>query len=67
MSKHTKLQVMIGEALDRHPDSSDVTKVIEVTAEWFEILLENMGVQPSSIPTLLRWQYQQGELLYGDD
>ena len=67
MPKHTRLQVMIGEALDRHPDSADVTKVIETTAEWFEILLESMGVQPSSIPTLLRWQYQQGELLYGDD
>lgn len=67
MSKHTKLQVMVGEALDYAPDSPKVTAVIEATAEWFEFLFENMGVQPSSIPCLLRWQYQQGELFYGDD
>jgi len=67
MGKHTKLQIMVGEALDYAPDSPKVTAVIDATAEWFEVLLENMGVQPSSIPTLLRWQYQQGELLYPDD
>jgi hypothetical protein len=65
MSKYTKLQTLIGGALDRQPDSSDVTAVIEATAEWFELLLENMGIQPSSIPTLLRWQYLQGELIDG--
>jgi archaellum component FlaD/FlaE len=54
MSKHTKLQVMVGEALDYAPDSPKVTAAIEATAEWFEFLLENMGVQPSSIPCLLR-------------
>ena len=61
MSKHTKLQIMLGEALDRHPESSDVTAVIDATAAWFEIVLENIGVQPSAIPCLLRWQYLQGE------
>ena len=63
--KYTKLQVMMGDALDRQPDSTDVTNAIEVTAAWFEILLKEMGVQPSSIPTLLRWQYLQCQ--YVDD
>ncbi len=67
MAKHTKLQVMIGEALGQDPESSDVTKVIEATAQWFELLLETIGVQPNSIPPLLRWQFLQGELLYPDD
>ena len=67
MPKHTRLQVMIGEALDYAPDSPKVTAVIEATAEWFELLLETMGVQPNSIPHLLRWQFLQGQLLYPDD
>ncbi len=67
MPKQTRLQVMIGEALGQDPESSDVTKVIEATAQWFELLLETIGVQPNSIPHLLRWQFLQGELLYPDD
>lgn len=58
---YTKLQLMLGEALDREPDSLDVTAVIDTTAKWFEYLLEQMGVQPSCIPTLLRWQYLHHE------
>jgi hypothetical protein len=58
---------MVGEALDYAPNSPKVTAAIDATAAWFEFLLENIGVQPSSIPTLLRWQYQQGELLYPDN
>jgi predicted ATP-dependent Lon-type protease len=57
MSKFTKLQEMLAEALDREPDSSDVIEVIDTMAEWFEILLEDIGVEPASIPSLLRWQY----------
>jgi len=57
MSEFTKLQEMLGEALDREPNSSDVTAVINAMAEWFELLLENMGIEPASIPVLLRWQY----------
>jgi hypothetical protein len=63
MSKHTKLQIMLGEALDRHPESSDVTAVIDTMATWFEYALENTGMPPAVIPTLLRWQYLQGELM----
>lgn len=53
---------MIGEALDYAPDSPKVTAVIDATAEWFEFLLSEMGVMPSAIPALLRWQYIHGEL-----
>ena len=63
MSKHTKLQIMLGEALDRHPESSDVTAVIDVMANWFELVGETIGIQPSAIPALLRWQYLQGDLM----
>ena len=66
MSRHTKLQIMLGEALDRHPESSDVTAVIDVMADWFELVGETVGIQPSAIPCLLRWQHLQGELM-GDD
>jgi len=65
--KHTKLQNMIGEALDRAPDSTDVTDVIDATATWFEFVLREIGITPSCIPTLLRWQYLQSELLEGED
>ncbi len=65
MSKHTKLQIMVGEALDYAPDSPKVTAAVEAMADWFDILLENMGIQPSAIPALLRWQVLQGELLEG--
>jgi hypothetical protein len=67
MSKHTKLQIMLGEALDRHPESSDVTAVINVMADWFELVGETMGIQPSAIPCLLRWQHLQGELMEHDE
>jgi hypothetical protein len=55
--KYTKLQEMLAETLDREPDSKDVTEVIDTMAEWFEIVLENIGIMPATIPTLLRWQY----------
>jgi hypothetical protein len=62
MAKHTKLQIMLGEALDYAPDSPKVTAVIDVMANWFELVGETIGIQPSAIPCLLRWQYLQGEL-----
>jgi hypothetical protein len=54
---------MMGEALDYAPDSPKVTAAIDATAKWFEAVLSQMGVQPSAIPALLRWQYIQGELI----
>jgi hypothetical protein len=67
MSKHTKLQIALGQALNCDPDDGKVTLVLETMAIWFEYALEHVGMNPTVIPTLLRWQYQQGELLYGDD
>jgi hypothetical protein len=57
MSKFTKLQEMLGEALEKEPSSAEVVEVIDTMAEWFELLLEDMGIEPASIPSLLRWQY----------
>ena len=67
MSKHTKLQIALGMALECEPDDDKVTLVLETMATWFEYALEHIGMQPSVIPCLIRWQYLQGELLYGDD
>lgn len=61
MNKFTKLQEMLAEALDRPEDSIDVTSVIDTMAEWFELVLEDMGIEPASIPSLLRWQYLHSE------
>lgn len=59
---HTKLQLMLGEALDRAPDSSDVTEVIDTMAEWFEDVLDVAGIMPVAIPALLRWQYYDDQV-----
>ncbi len=50
---------MIAEAMedDILPDDPQVIAVIDVMAEWFELVLEDMGLEPASIPALLRWQY----------
>ena len=61
MSKFTKLQEMLGEALGKEPSSAEVVEVIDTMAEWFELLLEDMGIEPASIPSLLRWQYLHSE------
>jgi predicted ATP-dependent Lon-type protease len=61
MSKFTKLQEMLGEALEKEPGSAEVVEVIDTMAEWFELLLEDMGLEPASIPSLLRWQYLHSE------
>jgi hypothetical protein len=61
MSKFTKLQEMLGEALEKEPNSTEVVEVIDTMAEWFELLLEDMGIEPASIPSLLRWQYLHGD------
>jgi hypothetical protein len=57
MSQFTKLQEILGEALEKEPGSAEVVEVIDTMAEWFELLLEDMGLEPASIPSLLRWQY----------
>ena len=34
MSKFTKLQLMLGEALNKRADDQDVVEVIDTMAEW---------------------------------
>jgi hypothetical protein len=67
MSKYTKLQLMIAEGMECEPGDPKVSVAIEKTAEWFELVLETMGLQPTAIPALVRWQGVQGDLLYPDD
>lgn len=56
-SKYAKLQHMLGDAIGVPPGDPKVDASIEAVAQWFELLLDNMGIQPSSIPALVRWQY----------
>jgi len=61
----TKLLKMIESALETAPpnEEAEAQAVIDATADWFEIVLEDIGIQPSSIPTLLRWQAHQHEYI----
>ena len=61
----TKLLKMVEDAINRAPDDEEIMAqfVVDATADWFEIVLEHMGIQPSSIPTLLRWQAHQHEYI----
>ena len=51
----TKLLKMIESALETAPpnEEAEAQAVIDATADWFEEVLEQIGIQPSSIPTLL--------------
>lgn len=65
----TKLLKMIENALQTAPpDNPEVTSqaVIDATADWFEEVLQQIGMQPSCIPTLLRWQAHQHEFIDPD-
>lgn len=71
MTKKTKLLTTVAGVIDSQ-DERGVTneelaqEVIETMAEWFEDVLENIGMQPSVIPTLLRWQAHQHKYLEED-
>ena len=43
--------------MECEPSDPQVAAAIEKTAEWFEIVLETMGLQPTAIPALVRWQH----------
>ena len=64
----TKLLKMVENALQTAPpdDEAEAQAVIDATADWFEEVLEKIGIQPSCIPTLLRWQAHQHEFLNPD-
>jgi hypothetical protein len=65
MTDKTKLLKMIENALETAPpnEETQAQAVIDATADWFEEVLQSMGIIPSAIPTLLRWQAHQHEYL----
>ena len=65
MTGRTKLLTMVTEALDVAPPYSErqAQAAIDAVAEWFEEVLVNIGIQPSAIPALLKWQAHQHEYL----
>ena len=64
----TKLLTMVMENLEIAPPNTEgeAKAAIHAVADWFDELLETMGVMPSSIPALLRWQANQHEHM-GED
>ena len=64
----TKLLKMVENAINRAPDDEEIMAkfVIDATADWFEEVLGQIGITPSCIPTLLRWQAHQHEYVDGD-
>jgi hypothetical protein len=65
MTDKTKLLKMIENALQTAPPNEEAKAqaVIDATADWFEEVLEHMGITPSCIPTLLRYQAHHHEYL----
>ena len=68
MTDKTKLLKMIENALETAPPNevAEAQAVIDATADWFEEVLDQIGITPSSIPTLLRWQAHQHEYIDSD-
>lgn len=68
MTNRTKLLLMVEKELEQAPTDSEsqARAAIYAVADWFDELLLTMGVTPSSIPCLLRWQANQHEYL-GED
>jgi alcohol dehydrogenase YqhD (iron-dependent ADH family) len=65
MSNRTKLLTMVTEALQTAPpnDEAEAQAAIDAVADWFEEVLETIGITPSAIPSLLQWQAHQHEYL----
>ena len=65
MTDKTKLLKMIENALQTAPPNyeTEAQAVIDATADWFEEVLQHMGITPSCIPTLLRYQAHQHEYM----
>ena len=67
MTEKTKLLKMVEDALQTAPNEEAAARAaIYAVAEWFDEVLQHMGITPSSIPTLLRWQANQHEYLNDD-
>jgi len=70
MTNKTKLLKEITEIVDFHcrRDSGReqlAQAVIDATADWFEDVGQSIGITPSTIPTILRWQAHKHEHLDG--
>ena len=63
MTNHTKLLTMVTEYLETAPPNTEAEAKAanDAVADWFEEVLDVMGVTPSAIPSLLRWQAHQHE------
>ena len=68
MTDKTKLLQMVEDAINRSPDDEEIMAqfVVDSVADWFEEVLDKIGITPSSIPTLLRWQAHQHEYIDSD-
>ena len=68
MTDKTKLLRMVEDAINRSPDDPEIMSqnVVDSVADWFEEVLNQIGIQPSCIPTLLRWQAHQHEFIDPD-
>ena len=68
MTEYTKLLKMVMAELETAPPDTEAEAraAICAVADWFDELLETMGVMPSAIPALLRWQANQHEYLSDD-
>ena len=67
-NQRTKLLTMVMENLEIAPPNTEAEAqaAICAVADWFDELLETIGVMPSAIPALLRWQANQHEYLGND-
>lgn len=68
MTYKTRLLEEITEIIDFHCQRDSgreelAQAVIDTTADWFENVGQSLGIVPSAIPTLLRWQAHQHEHL----
>jgi hypothetical protein len=46
-----------------YTESETAQAVIDLTADWFQDTINQIGMPPAVIPTLLRWQAHQHEYL----
>ena len=68
MIDKTRLLKEITEIIDFHCQRDSgreelAQAVIDTTADWFEDVNHSIGIVPSTVPTLLRWQAHQHEHL----
>ena len=68
MADKTKLLKELTEVIHFHCERDSgreelAQAVIDTTADWFEDVSGSIGIIPSAIPTLLRWQAHQHEHL----